>query len=231
MNRKGIIYRAWTDTLSGLGLSDFSLGRIVLWASVSLAFVVLIWWWRGAEQAVTEVSDILLYGLAFGGAAFLPLFLWKLWLAPYKILQEKIAKLPKEAGITVCGAMALGIFNVRDWEETKTFKLGDAACLWVGVRPHFPINDVKAEGKFAQLSGALVRGDMPYNYGPSPKVLALLLEGKRPPWPEYSYPISAIVLRKYADAIGDVPPFLQSVKVPPELPPVEEEQENNATDA
>ena len=39
---------------------------------------------------MTEASDIVLYTLAFAGVAFLPLFLWHLWLAPYKILNEKM---------------------------------------------------------------------------------------------------------------------------------------------
>ena len=39
---------------------------------------------------MTEASDIVLYTLALVGVAFLPLFLWHLWLAPYKILNEKM---------------------------------------------------------------------------------------------------------------------------------------------
>ena len=39
---------------------------------------------------MTEASDIVLYGLAFFGVAFLPLFLWHLWLAPYRIMYERL---------------------------------------------------------------------------------------------------------------------------------------------
>ena len=41
---------------------------------------------------MTEASDIVLYTLAFAGVAFLPIFLWHLWLAPYKILNERLDK-------------------------------------------------------------------------------------------------------------------------------------------
>ena len=41
---------------------------------------------------MTEASDIVLYTLAFAGVAFLPIFLWNLWLAPYKILNERLDK-------------------------------------------------------------------------------------------------------------------------------------------
>ena len=39
---------------------------------------------------MTEASDIVLYGLAFFGVAFLPLFLWHLWLAPYRVMNERL---------------------------------------------------------------------------------------------------------------------------------------------
>ncbi len=41
---------------------------------------------------MTEVSDIVLYGLAFFVVAFLPLFLWHLWLAPYRIMHERLGE-------------------------------------------------------------------------------------------------------------------------------------------
>ena len=37
---------------------------------------------------MTEAADILYYVLAFAGAAFLPAFLWNLWLAPHRIGKE-----------------------------------------------------------------------------------------------------------------------------------------------
>ena len=112
--------------------------------------------------------------------------------------------------------------NVKHWEGTKTFKLGDAACLWVGVRPHDPIEDDRAAGKIAQLSGAMMCGEIPYNPAGGLRAITNLMEGKRRPWPEYSLPISAVALRKYADAVNDVPPFLQSIEVPPDPEPEEE---------
>ena len=93
-----LVRRAWADTLAGLGVSNFSLLRLVLWGMVSIAFVGLIWLARGGGEAMTEASEISFYALAFVGATFLPLFLWNLWLAPYKILKEEIEELPKREG-------------------------------------------------------------------------------------------------------------------------------------
>ena len=95
---QSVLKRAWTDTLSGLGLKrDFSLRRLLLRVVVVPAtFVVLIWWWRGTAQAVIEGSDIFLYGLAFCLAAvgtFVAGFLWNLWLAPHRITHDQLDKI------------------------------------------------------------------------------------------------------------------------------------------
>ena len=90
MQSISILKRAWADTLIALGLSDFSPIRLLLSAIVSAAAVGLIWGLRGGAEAMTEASDIVLYGLAFFGVAFLPLFLWHLWLAPYRVMNERL---------------------------------------------------------------------------------------------------------------------------------------------
>ena len=225
---RNILRRAWGATLVGLGLSHFSPLKLLKWAVVSTAFVFLIWWWRGRSEAMKEVSDIVLYVVAFFGVAFIPLFLWNLWLAPYRLLSERIEENTSNGlqgrivGTASVGAPA-GELNVKHWEGTKTFKLGDAACLWVSVRPHDPIEDDRAEGKFAQLSSAMMRGDIPYKPG-GLRAIANLIEGKGP-WPVYSHPVSSIALRKYADETNDVAKFLQSVEVPLEPETVESAEE------
>ena len=166
---------------------------------------------------MTEASDIVFYGLAFVGVAVLPLFLVNLWLAPYRLMNEKM----DQRSVRRPSSPDYRQPNVKHWEGTKTFKLGDAACLWVGARPRDPIEDDRATGKFAQLSSALMRGEIPYRPG-GLRVFSDLIEGKRP-WPGYSHPVSAVALRRYADAIDEVPKFLQSVEVPPKPEPAEEQ--------
>ena len=142
-----------------------------------------------------------------------------LWLAPYRLINKKMDQRSVRHPLSPDYRQP----NVKHWEGTKTFKLGDAACLWVGVRPHSPIDDDRAEGKFALLSSAMISGEIPYRPG-GLRALTNALEGKRP-WPEYSYPVSAIYLRKYADRTNDVPTFLQSVEVPPDPEPVEDKED------
>ena len=210
--------RAWSDTLGVLGVSHFSLRRLFIWAVVSIAFVALIYLWRGRSDAVNQASDYVLYAAAFFGVAFIPLFLWNLWLSPYRLLNEGIDKLIRDGrnrtGATGGSGVSYRQPDVKHWEGTKMYKLGDAACLWVNVRPYDPIDDDRATGKFAQLSSAMIIGDIPYQPR-GLRVFGALVEGKTL-WPEYSYPVSAIALRKYADKTNDVPTFLQSVVVPTE---------------
>ena len=216
---RDVIKRAWVETLLHLGVSDFSLFRLLLWAAVSAAFVCLIWIARGGPEAMTEAWDIALYCLAFIGVAFLPVFVWSLWLAPYGLLKEEIDRLPKAVGPTLRGSLSTG-FNLSDWEGVRVFQLGDAACLWVGVEPHSPISHPKALAMFKRLSGEVVGGRLQCNTGWAG--LSNLFGGE-PWWPKHPQTVSAISLRRYADGIGEVPPFLRSVVVP-----VEEESPKEA---
>lgn len=210
---ENLFIRAFRDTTKSYGLT---LGTGIRSALVPLATFFLVHQVMGGKEAMSEGMILALSALAAVGAGFLPLFLWNLWLAPYKILKEEIDK--KDGGITLRGDLRPS-FSAGNWNGIRVFQLGDAACLWAGVRPHKPIDNDKALAIFKRLSGAMMRGEIPYNYAAGLRAIAGLLEGKRPPWPEHSYPISAIDLRKYADATNDVPRFLRSVEVPPNLEP------------
>ena len=97
-----IIIRAFKDTLSQQGISALSVPRLFLyWFAGSVAVVVVMGLYRGWTAAMTEAEDILIYVLAGGGVVFAFTFLWNLWLAPYKILNERLDEIasthpPKE---------------------------------------------------------------------------------------------------------------------------------------
>ena len=205
--------RAWRETKGSYGLTWGAAVRTILSVAAGLG---LVWAVFGLPEAMNEGALYALYILAAIGAGFVPLFLWNLWLAPYRLMNEKI-----ERSVRRTSSPDYWTPNVDHWAGTKTFKLGDAASLWVGVRPGNPIEDDRAAGKFAELSGAMMRGEIHYAPG-GLRGLTNFLEGKRP-WPEYSQPISAIALRRYADAKNDVPAFLQSVEVPPDPEPEPED--------
>ncbi len=82
-----IIARAWKDTAESYGLT---LGTGFRSLVVPITMFVLFYHVLGAPEAVSEGVKIALSLVAAGAAGFLPLFLWNLWLAPYKILNERL---------------------------------------------------------------------------------------------------------------------------------------------
>ena len=209
-----ILRRAWGDAKRSFGLRWQSFVHYVIVPGLA---VFLLWLLLGRKQAMDEIWIFGCY-LAAVFLLFVFSFLWNLWLAPYRMLKEEVDKLPKSSGITIHGSLAQG-FNVKIWEGIPVFQLGDAACLWVGIQPHDPIESEKALAMFKRLSGAVVSGQLKCSAGFGG--LNNLLFG-RPWWPEHAQRVSAINLKRHADNIGKVPPFLQAVEVPPEDKPSEE---------
>ena len=102
---------------------------------VPAAFVVLIAYFRGKSAAVSEMADIILYTVAFFGAAFLPVLLRNLWLLPYKSLEEQPDLLGKQLHSRL-EAVPPEKADVCNYTKHTNFLLYEAACLWVGFEPH-----------------------------------------------------------------------------------------------
>ena len=79
--------RAWQETAKSYGLTLETGIRSLL---VPLATFILLYTVLGGPKAVSDGWTLGLSGLAAVCAGFLPLFLWNLWLAPYKILNERL---------------------------------------------------------------------------------------------------------------------------------------------
>ena len=113
-----------------------------------------------------------------------------------------------------------------DWENVEVYSLIEAACLWVDVEPHSPILDTRARSSFFKLRSAMVTGRLMHQKGIVQTLNEITHEKKLPT--ETSI-LSAIDLRRYADSIGNVPIFLQSVKVPAISTPTDNtEQEDDS---
>ena len=65
---------------------------------------------------------------------------------------------------------------------------------------------------FTRLSSAMVKHHLACENPVVNSIARFTADGRW--WPPYSERVSAVALRKYADASGEVPPFLQSVAVP-----------------
>ena len=177
--RRWISSRGHTRTLCELSGCQIAFGNSSSHRCFLRDFLSVSCGGGGEEKAVTEASDIVLYITAFIGAAFIPCFLWHLWLAPYRILNEKLEEI--SAG-NVGGGVAPKLpskVDVSLWDGTAIFQLGDAACLWVEVEPHKPLSNMSARAMFAKLSGAIFAGQL---HWPKPPLrgLAELLNGQTP---------------------------------------------------
>ena len=220
-----VLKRALKETLLAVSASP----RSILVSIVSIiGFFFLMWWIRGEQKAMDEIIDYAIAVAAAVGFVIVPVFLWNLWLTPYRMMEERLDaaigknKLPPDNAYREAPPI-----DVAEWQRTEIFQLGDAACLWVRVLPHNPISDTTALAAFKRMSGAIVSGHLqaaPAGLGG----LSNLLNGE-PWWPKHAHKVTAVALRRYADAIGDVPEFLKHVTLPPKTT-VDNEESNDKTE-
>ena len=88
---RDIFRHALVATLASLGITRFSWWKGLRSIFIALVFVTLVFGARGREAAVIEAWDIFWLAVALG-CAFFATFLANLWLAPYKILNERLDK-------------------------------------------------------------------------------------------------------------------------------------------
>ena len=99
----------------------------------------------------------------------------------------------------------------NEWEGVEHYSLNEAACFWVDVDPQDPIVDARARNQFFRLRSAMVTGKLPYHKSLARVMSDVTGESSLPPG---SSILTANSLRIYADSMGDIPTFLQSVKAP-----------------
>ena len=144
--------------------------------------------------------------LIFIALVFFPCFLWNLWLAPYRILEEQINRIDENRG-----PKTIKLTDFSGYIRYQDIELYGAACLWEGFEPHYPIKDSKILARLGELRSAVRKKVLSSKWGPTLQDIA---RGVSNPSLPDDYPVSIIALRKYADSIGDVPVFLQHVSVP-----------------
>ena len=88
---KELVRRAFQDTRAELGLSWGMAIRSV----AALVGTILVYYMFKSEVDVVSVWEGGFYSLLVFMLVFLPHFLWNLWLAPYRLLQERLDALEK----------------------------------------------------------------------------------------------------------------------------------------
>ncbi len=104
------------------------------------------------------------------------------------------------------------VFDVEPWRNVHLFKLGVAACLWFEIDPENPITDNRAQAKLEELIAAIELGHLKRHVRGF-EALGKVITNTAPP-PEYNTNVTSIDLRNYAESIGDVPRFLEDVRMP-----------------
>ena len=223
---KDIYKRVWGKIKADFDWSWFSVfkhyGPVV--GTALLYYVV-----RGGELTMTlwSFAEPALYALGGAALVFFPHILWNLWLAPYRIMEERLNSIQenKVFGGTSPQPEPIKLVDFADYKNHKNIELFGAACLWGGLEPHYPLRDSKTKAKLSQLKSVIRSGDLLCQWKSGWESFSEIAGGKPPKRsPDDDQPVSMIALRKYADTIGDVPQFLQHVEVPL-LPPTEEKAE------
>ena len=186
--------------------------------TVGLLFVFLEWEQAMEELTLTSIALIALPTLV------LAVFLWNLWLAPYRIVMDRLSALerPPQTPMGLIGNIPIGPlkFDAADYKEYQFPTLSEAACLWVEVHPHHPVTDVKATIKLGELKGAIVQGRLKIPTDTPLNALNRLSEALSGDYSKRvvndNQRVGLVALRRYADRIGSVPKFLQDVEVPVE---------------
>ena len=187
-----VIRRAYRDTLAFFGLSFGRGGITVLMYGTTFS---LLYWWLGKDKAMEELS-IIVFGLASGLIVFTLIFLWNLWLAPYRITSDKFDDALSALRETPSPWRKVADF--RSYDGYVDFELYEVACLWVGIEPHHPVQHPEAKKMLGQLRSAV------RNHALScPEISLFALET-----PKDSSPIRRDDLLDYSAAIGDIPEFL-----------------------
>ena len=143
---------------------------------------------RGAAQVMNEWTIFIIYTLVpLGGFAFL-LFLWNLWLAPYRLLSEASpsAEIEKEA-------------NWKEWAKVPKFTAWQAARLWVNLEPDFNTDSGPSYPVFRRLKYDATSGKV--------KAIPRLIHGQ-PLEVDRHTEFDRDELVRYAKENGEKPKFL-----------------------
>ena len=197
-----IFYRATSDTLAVFGRG---------WKTIFLAFVLLIFGsflgfrFLGHERAMDELRILALYTFGPIGMVVPVVFLWNLWLAPYRLLKKRVEEIASDKGIAKPPEKA----DPKHWQTVELFELSAAACLWVGVEPHWPLYTPEAKGAYAELSGAFLLDKLPRQLNFGEQLSQVFSNDKTNLWVKPDQPVRRDSLIEYVRSTGkSLPEFL-----------------------
>ncbi len=145
-----------------------------------------------------EAVILILFTIAPFVAAAIVVFLWNLWLAPYKLMGDKLDEIASHIHSLGTVAKAPEAPDLERWKYVTSLKLYQVAELCAGVSPsEFPIvrsNDA-SRAIYSELEAALRSDDLKGSDGPK--------------WANEYTRIKRKDLQKYFSGRDDCPEFLK----------------------
>ena len=181
-----------------LGWNWRTIGAGVLLVVIGKTIIVLR---LGLEPAMISLMDWVYAGVIPVTATFLILFVYNLCLAPLRIAREELARQPTPSRKA----------DILLYQGLGRYRLDEAACLWCGIEPEDPVTESRAKARLARLKHDYIDGKIRIYEDDGMNAASVLLGKFVGASPPNSQRATAISLRQYAERIGDVPEFLQSV--------------------
>ena len=155
-----VIHKSTIDTLAvfGRGWKNIILAFLLLIVGIVLGFLFL-----GYERAMDELRILALYTFGPIGMVVSVVFLWNLWLAPYRLMEDKFDEFASNVHSLGTVAKVPEAPDLERWKRVTSLKLYQVAELCGGVSPsEFSIvrsNDASS-ALYSELEAALRSGDL-----------------------------------------------------------------------
>ena len=199
--RSGEIFsKAWQDTEPFLKLG-WKLSVLVCPSAVSVPLGFLA---QRDNESMTGLGVIVVYGLGSFVVAMVLLLLWNLWLAPHRLIEERMLEWIRKStrpSIPVQDSALEAVPETADpaaWKHVPEFQIWEVADICGGISPTDPDereNDA-SRAMFTQLTRAVKAG---------------ILRPIDDPW-VHSVRFRRVKreeLKRYFTDLGDVPEFLR----------------------
>ena len=183
MRTSEIFRKAWHETKPFLRMG----WKLYVTMCLSLIAVPLGFWAQCDFKSMTRLGIGFLYGLGSLFAVVGLVFLWNLWLAPYRLIDErgKPGPAPESA-------------DPSAWRNVPELKIWEAADICAGISPTDSakrMND-RSRALLAQLIGAVEDGTLH----------PVVHDGA---WGVKHYRVKREELKRYFTELGEVPEFLR----------------------
>ena len=124
-----VLQKALSDTWELF--SPSSLKRVLVDVSATLTSIFVAWSLLGSQDDVLRIIITVVAPLAVA----VPVFLWNLWLPPYRLIYERIDEIERSTTSSRAVSESPEKPNFDDWRHVDPLTLGQAAQLRGNVSP------------------------------------------------------------------------------------------------